>query len=368
MRVLISAITYHPTVGGADDFVRSIAEGLVARGHAVRVVASDLLQHVSGERLEETAMRRLNGVEIVRCPSTRIPGHLYPVWPAFFARAREFEPDLVHGFGLGYWSADAASRLGPKRPVVISPTGGRYRSGRLYGLLRAFLLSRTEEAPIWTALSESEKASLRDDHPSVKRIEILSPSIRRAEWEKERRDPFPAIPKGNRILHAGRLSADKGLGDLLRALSIVRRSIDARLIVTGPDYGFGEPPKWEGIHYAGVLDREKLIAAYQHTDLLVLPSSHEGFGIVLLEAMAAGKPVIAYDNTSMSELCRHGENGLLVPTGDVEALAAAIWKILGSPDSRARFGAAGRARAFGEFERERMLDRLLKEIYPAARG
>jgi glycosyltransferase involved in cell wall biosynthesis len=368
MRVLISAITYHPTVGGADDFIRSIAEGLVERGHTVRVVASDLLQHVSGEKLEATETRRLNGVEIVRCPSMRIPGHLYPFWPSFFARVREFEPDLVHGFGLGYWSADAAGRLARRLPVVISPTGGRYRSGRLYGLLRAFLLSRTEEAPIWTALSESEKTSLREEHSSVRRIEILSPSIRREEWGKERRDPFPTIPKGNRIFYAGRLSTEKGLGDLFRALHIVRRSIDAHLIVTGPDCGFGRPPKWEGIHDAGILDREKLIAAYQHTDLLVLPSSHEGFGIVLVEAMAAGKPVIAYDNTSMPELCRDGENGLLVSTGDVEALAAAIWKILGSPALRDRFGAAGRARALGEFARERMLDKLLKEIYPAARG
>lgn len=368
MRVLISAVTYHPTVGGADDFVRSVAEGLVERGHTVRVVASDLLRHVSGAKLDDRAPRRLHGVEIVRCRSLRIPGHIYPFWPGFFARAREFKPDLVHGFGLGYWSADAAARLGPGLPVVISPTGGRYRAGRLYGLMRRLLLDRTEAAPVWTALSESERSSLRAEHPAVRRIEILAPAIRRAEWESRRADPFPALPKGNRILYAGRLSIDKGIGDLLRAVQLVRRSMPAQLVIVGPDYGFGAPPQWAGIHYAGVLEREQLIAAYQHSDLLVLPSSHEGFGIVLLEAMAAGKPVIACDNTSMPELCRHNENGLLVRTGDVEGLAEAIWKILGSPEHRARFGAAGRARAFGELERERMLDRLLKEIYPAARG
>ncbi|MEK8024013.1 MAG: glycosyltransferase family 4 protein [Candidatus Hydrogenedentota bacterium] len=358
MRVLISCITYHPTVGGADDFVRSIAEGVAAARHEVLVVASDLQQHVAGVKLADIRPRRMNGVRIVRCQSRNMPGHVYPVWPGFFSHAKSFKPDVVHGFGLGYWSADAAARLRSSCPVIISPTGGRYRSGRLYGLLRASLLKDTLQADLWTALSLDEREALREAHPGSPRIEILSPSIVPAEWTRERLDPFPDVPRP-RVLFAGRLSRDKGVFDLIEAVGLARRTCEARLLIVGPDYGAGELPPSDGVHYAGELDREKLVAAYQHCDLLVLPSYHEGFGIVLLEAGAAGKPVIAYDNSSMPELCRHNENGLLVETGSVEALGSAIASLLSNPSLAGRMGARGREIAFRDYSRSAMVERVL---------
>jgi glycosyltransferase involved in cell wall biosynthesis len=358
MRILVSAITYYPTVGGADDFARSIAEGVAARGHQVAVVTSDLEQHVSGKRLVETRSMELNGVRIVRCRSVNLPGHVYPVWPGFFRRVREFRPDLIHAFGLGYWSVDAPALTG-RLPVLVSPTGGRYRTGRLYDLMRTTLLKRVESAPLWTALSESERGALRRDHPSARSIRILSPSIVPADWETIRPDPFPDVPREGRILYAGRLSKDKGIDDLLEAFRAARARRPAALAIVGPDYGYGRPTEEEGVHFAGTLDREALLAAYQNSELLVLPSFHEGFGIVLLEAMAAGKPVVAYANTSMPELCRDGVNGIAVPTGDRTALGEALAGLLGDAALRIRMGEAGRRIALEEYSRERMLDTVI---------
>lgn len=343
MRILISAVTYYPTVGGADDFVRSIAEGAAARGHDVLVVASDLLQHVAGIRLKDSGEALVNGVRVVRCRSVNLPGHIYPVWPGLFAHVRRFKPDVIHGFGLGYWSADAAALYRKKIPVIVSPTGGRYRSGRLYGVLQR-LFSGTREVP-WTALSLSEKEALRAPL-------MLAPSIMPEEWLGERPDPFPHIPKGRRVLFVGRLCRDKGIFDLLAA----KPATDSQVILAGPDYGAGEIQVMEGVHRVGALEREKLVAAYQHADVVVLPSYHEGFGIVLLEAMAAAKPVIAYDNTSMPELVRHGENGLLVKTGDIEGLAAGINALLADGKE---YGIRGRARAFKDYGRNEMVSRAI---------
>jgi glycosyltransferase involved in cell wall biosynthesis len=145
----------------------------------------------------------------------------------------------------------------------------------------------------------------------------------------------------------------------VEAFRAAREVHPASLIIVGPDYGYGPPPSGDGIHYAGTLDRKTLVAAYHHCDMLVLPSFHEGFGIVLLEAMAAGKPVIAYANTSMPELCRDGVNGIAVPTGDRAALGDAIAQLLASASLRARLGSAGRAIAFEEFGRERMVDTVI---------
>ncbi len=360
MRVLLSTITYFPTVGGADDYVRTLARGLAARGHEVAVVSSDLEQHVAGRRLSADAPRVVDGIPVTRCRSYNLPGHVYPFCPGFFAAVRAFRPDLVHGFGLGYWSADAAALLSPRLPVVISPTGGRYRKGRLYGLLRTLLLSRTRRVPLWTALSRDERSALlRDYGPELPPVELLSPAVDLPELAAPRADPFPSLPRRGRILFAGRLSRDKGVPDLLEAFALVRRDRAATLILAGPDYGLGLPPETAGVHVAGTLTREELVGAYQHCDIFVLPSYHEGYGIVLAEAMAAGRPVVAYANSSQPELCQDEVNGILVPTGDRARLGAALARLLDDPDLRLRLGGAGRERAAREFGREILVDRAL---------
>jgi len=365
MKILLSTITYYPTIGGADDFARSIAEGLAARGHEVAVATSDLLQHVSGKKLSNTKKTNLNGVEIIRSKSFNLPGHCYPFWPGLRRIIRRFKPDIVHAFNFGYFSVDGAAFLSQKFPLIISPTGGRYRSGGMYDALKKVFERRVLRANIWTALSESERKSLRAEFPSAPRIEILSPSILPEEWKKISDDPFPDIPKNLRILFAGRLSRDKGIDDLIEAMQKVNKKIDAELIVAGPNYGY-EVGKIEDkhIHFLGALDREKLVAVFKHSDLVVLPSYHEGFGIVLIEAMAAGKPVIAYDNSSMPELARDGENGFCVKTGDTEALADAIMK-LNDPLLRESYGNKGKEIVFREFNRQKMIDKVL-ELYLTA--
>jgi glycosyltransferase involved in cell wall biosynthesis len=99
---------------------------------------------------------------------------------------------------------------------------------------------------------------------------------------------------------------------------------------------------------------------------MALPSLWEGFGLVLLEAMAAGKPIVASRVGPIPEVVVHGETGLLVEPGRSEPLAAALIELLGSPALAARFGVAGRRRAREHFSLDRMVtesealyDRLL---------
>lgn len=354
MRILISAITYHPTIGGADDFIRSIAEGLANRGNEVLVVASDLEQHISGKKLADCQERELGGVRVRRCRSVNLKGHVYPVWPGLYREIRSYRPDVVHAFGLGYFSADGPCGVPLDAPVIVSPTGGRYRSGGLYSLLRRTALRLTERAKFWTALSRSEQYTLRRDHPNSPPVRIVSPSVDPGEWSEERPDPFPEIGPGKRILYAGRVTKDKGIEDLVAAAV----GLDAQLLLVGPDYGY-VPPTMPNVRLMGPLDRDRLLAAFQNCTAFVLPSRHEGFGIALLEAMAAGKPVVGYDNTAIPELVRDGINGRLVRTGDVAGLRDALLEILGDPLRAESMGARGRTRAFGEFSRAEMIGRVL---------
>lgn len=93
-------------------------------------------------------------------------------------------------------------------------------------------------------------------------------------------------------------------------------------------------------------------------DLLVLPSLWEGFGIVLIEAMAAGKPCVTTQVSSMPEIVIDGETGRVVPVRDSEALGAALIEVLSDPARAAAWGAAGRRRVEQHFTLERMIDQL----------
>ena len=100
-------------------------------------------------------------------------------------------------------------------------------------------------------------------------------------------------------------------------------------------------------------------------DIFTLPSFGEGFGLVLLEAMACSKPVVATDVMSIPEIVQQGKSGLLVPAQDVSALAEALDTLIEDPELRDRFGKAGFQRARAEFTVERMV-RKTAEVYQEA--
>jgi glycosyltransferase involved in cell wall biosynthesis len=108
------------------------------------------------------------------------------------------------------------------------------------------------------------------------------------------------------------------------------------------------------------------VAAWlDRAELLVHPVRWEGFGLVLLEAMLAGLPVVASRVSSVPEIVLEGETGLLVPPDDPAALAAAVNALLGDPERTRVLGEAGRARAKAEFSVERMARETLA-VYEAA--
>jgi phosphatidylinositol alpha-mannosyltransferase len=166
--------------------------------------------------------------------------------------------------------------------------------------------------------------------------------------------PFPWAADGTpRILFVGRFNeARKGFKHLLRALPLVQQQFpDARLIVVGP----GDKTKFHdlisrhqirGVDFVGEVTSEELPRYYASCDAFSAPSIHgESFGLVLLEAMATGKPVVASRIPGYASVVTHNRDGVLVEPKDAMSLALAIVRLFSDSDLRARLSVEGRRTA-----------------------
>jgi glycosyltransferase involved in cell wall biosynthesis len=183
-------------------------------------------------------------------------------------------------------------------------------------------------------------------------------------------DP-PPPPKATTLAVVGRLIPIKGHDVLLRALAAVRpRVTDLTLRIAGDgplDAGLRSTVRDLALDDAVLfLGRVAPVApVLEEAGIVVVPSFGEGFGMVALEAMERGRPVIASAVGGLPEIVEDGRTGLLVPSGDVGALAAAIEELAGDPDRAAAMGAAGRVRAVERFSQDRCTDRI-EALYRAA--
>ena len=183
------------------------------------------------------------------------------------------------------------------------------------------------------------------------------------------------------ILSMARLAADKGLEYLIEAASILpqtERRVQIVIAGDGPERDRLE----HLVHHLGVTQRVRFLGFREDvgdllaaSDLVVLPSLREGLSIALLEAMAAGKPIIASSIGSQREVASHAEMALLVRPADARALSDAIVELSGNEALMARLGRAARAVYESRYTEDRMLDTykqlysdLLNEKCPAEAG
>ena len=125
------------------------------------------------------------------------------------------------------------------------------------------------------------------------------------------------------------------------------------------------------VHFHGVVSERELIESYESASVFVMPSRFEGFGFVFLEAMTYGKPVVCGNEDASPEVVCDGETGFCVPPTAVDEVAAALERLLGDAELRARMGAAAKKRVeehFGFPAFEKQLTALLAEVAPLAKS
>jgi phosphatidylinositol alpha-mannosyltransferase len=174
-------------------------------------------------------------------------------------------------------------------------------------------------------------------------LERFRDAVPIARWQDGRRN----------VLFVGRHEPRKGLLPLLKAYRIMRKAgCECRLLVVGSGPQEREARRYvmtrrlHGVEFLGRVSDGEKAQLFRTADVYVSPATgRESFGIVLLEAMAAGTPIVASDIHGYKGVVRRNEQGILVPPNDPKALAGATLRLLGDEDLRRRMGESGRARA-----------------------
>ena len=151
------------------------------------------------------------------------------------------------------------------------------------------------------------------------------------------------------VLCVAHLYPRKNVSALVRAMALLKAAARLRVVGMGPELPalealVRELGLAERVTLLGHVPFEALAAEYRNAAVFCLPSLQEGFGIVFLEAMAAGLPIVACRAAAVPEVVADGESGILVPPEDVPALASALDRLASDPAARARLGQTGRRR------------------------
>jgi glycosyltransferase involved in cell wall biosynthesis len=170
------------------------------------------------------------------------------------------------------------------------------------------------------------------------------------------------------VAFVGRLTSDKGIPELMEAfLQLAAQFPDLRLLLVGCFEDEDPLPvatrrcveTHPHVIFAGPV--QDTAASYAIADVLVLPSHREGLPTVVLEAQAAGKPVVGASATGIVDLVVDGETGLLFPVGDVPALAEALARLITDKALASKLGLAGQEQVIRKFQQEQIWEALYRE-------
>ncbi|PSL39605.1 glycosyltransferase involved in cell wall biosynthesis [Labedella gwakjiensis] len=350
LTILIGADTFPPNVNGAARFVERLAAGLVRRGHTVHIVApAASRKHGTFQETHDGAVMTVHRLFSVRwLPHDWLRFALPVVIQHNAAKILdEVRPDVVHsnshlivGRGLSIQAAKrgirvvATNHLMPENMMEFTVVPKWTRGALLrwaWGQTRDILgLAESITTPTRRAADFLEK------NTGLTGVIPISCGI-----DADMYTPSFAPRTENRILFVGRVTGEKHIDVLIRALGRLPQHLDAKLTIVG---GGDQKRNLEvlaeqlgladRVTFAGYVTEEELRASYTRATVFAMPSIAELQSIATMEAMASGLPVVAADAMALPHLVHDGENGFLFAPGDVDELAARLTDVLEAEPER----------------------------------
>ncbi len=381
MRICMVSDNYYPYIGGIAEHIHHLAVELRRRGHTVKILTTKVGGTALGclDRVpDEDQVFRVGRGLVIRSNKSfaRVPVAFRP-----FARVKRFFEkegfEIIHLHGsLAPTLPLVALRV--SRVINVFTFHATHEKSIGYALARSALLPYFRAIHGKIAVSVAARDSAAKYFPGEYRIipngvdvDFFSPTVA----------PIPELDNGRpKVLFLGRFEPRKGLKYLLMAMpAIVREVPDVQLVVVGTGLfgyaykGYLDKEVEDHVHWAGLIPGELRPRYYRSCDVFCSPAiGYESFGIVLLEAMATGRPVVASDIDGYRSVMESGKQGFLVPPRDPDAIARAIVRLLKEPGLAQEMGAAGRQRAL-EFSWARIAEQVegfyqeLRQKYPVPR-
>ncbi|MFI5413735.1 MAG: glycosyltransferase family 4 protein [Candidatus Lutacidiplasmatales archaeon] len=329
--------------GGVETNVREVTRRLRDAGEEVEVYASDLYDESSWERRSNYAPV-VDGVPVHRFPVRKrlVPGLTMPMMVGLMDALSESGADVIHAHSHRYGHVLEAAAVADRLdiPLVVSthyhPADRREPTWKR-GLLRiqdtvfgmtAYRVART------LVVQTDREAEMVGEFAPRKKLRTIAPGIDLSSWTIPEADRPEGVDLPDQyFLFVGRLASNKGLPTLLDALAALEPRSRIPLVLMGRDWG-ARPALEAQARALGIADQLRFLefvarpssyrAVVRRARALVLPSEFEAFGLVLLEAMAAGTPIVATAVGGVPDVLDDGRAGRLVPYGDSVALARAL--------------------------------------------
>jgi glycogen synthase len=359
MRVCFVSRRFFPAISGMSVYARNLLRELVGAGHDVTMI--------SQYRGDPFGTRVYGGGPPPPVPGVKVIGlealgeqsggdfeaDIDRMVETVAAEHRSKPFDVLHaqyGYPTGWAVLIASRRLDVPNVVSIQGGDGHWVGSccETHRLAMRRVLDHADALLIGGASFRAEVCDRLGCDPA--RFTLVPGAVDTARFTPAKgREPGDAA-SSPRLLYHGRVDRRKGVLDFLDALALLReRGVPFAATVSGigPDVEASRERAAEiglaadAVRFTGYADYEHAPELYRQADVFVSPTYAEGFSNTILEAMAAGLPVVSTDTVGVADCLRDGENGLLVQPGDVPALADALARILGDEPLRRRIAAAG---------------------------
>jgi glycosyltransferase involved in cell wall biosynthesis len=337
LHITLITETYAPEINGVATTLSRLCDGLRLRGHRVEVIRP---------RQDDDELRG-NGEDLMLCRGWPIPGYPGLQWGQssmhkLLRRWQRHRPDVLYiatEGPLGLSALRAARRL---RIAIVSGFHTNFQQyTRQYGLgfitrlLTSYLRWFHNRSNATLVPSVSQKIEL--ERRGFERLALLSRGVDCQLFHPSRRSAFlreswGLEPDDTAVLHVGRLAPEKNLGVLkatFESLASAYPEKKLRLVIVGdgPVRATLQEQLPDAV-FCGTQRGEALATHYASGDLFLFPSMTETFGNVVLEALASGLGVVAYDEAAAAQHIRHGHNGAVAMSGDEEGfIDAARWML-----------------------------------------
>lgn len=294
--------------------------------------------------------------------------------------ARPWRPDVVHAHD--WLVAHPAITLAQYYDVPMVSTIHATEAGRHSGWVSGAISRQVHAIESWL-VRESDSlitcsASMSDEitelfGPGLAETTVIRNGIEAARWPFAPRRPRPGPAE---LLYVGRLEYEKGVHDLIAALPRIRRTNPGTTLTIAGD---GTQQDWlveqarkhrvlKATRFVGHLHHDELLAALHRADAAVFPSHYEPFGLVALEAAAAGTPLVTSNIGGLGEAVIDGQTGVSCPPRDVAGLAAAVRTVLDDPGAAQQRARAARERLTSDFDWQTVASQTAQVYVAAKRG